>query len=172
MPAIAYALEIDGSPASPELLAAIQGIEVEDHAELASMLRLRIAIGQAADGADWRVVGDGLFGRLVNVRLSVTIGSGDSELLIDGFVVETSASFENDPGASVFEVVAMDATVLMDMEEKVRAWPNESDSGVVEAIFGEYGLTPEVDSTEPTREEDDVELARPDEREPSGSLSE
>jgi len=156
VPSVAYQLEIDGTPAAPDLLAAVLGIEVEDHAELASMLRLRIAAGQAPDGADWRFVGDPLFARLANVRLSVTIGSGDAELIFDGYIVETGADIEHDPGASVVEVVAMDATVLMDLEEKVRAWPNESDSGVVEAIFGEYGLTPDVEATEPTREEDDV----------------
>ena len=32
MPAISYTLTIDGSPATPELLDAIQQIEVEDHA--------------------------------------------------------------------------------------------------------------------------------------------
>ena len=45
MPAVTYTVSIDGAPASQELLQAIQQIEVEDHASMADMLRLRVVIG-------------------------------------------------------------------------------------------------------------------------------
>ena len=45
MPAVTYTVSIDGVPASPDLLQAIQQIEVEDHADMADMLRLRVVIG-------------------------------------------------------------------------------------------------------------------------------
>jgi len=45
---ISYSLTIDGAAASSALLQAIRQIDVEDHAELADMLRLRLAVGVRA----------------------------------------------------------------------------------------------------------------------------
>jgi len=155
MTAISYSLTIDGEPAGSDVLGALQSIEVEDSADLASMLRLRVAIGVEPDGGEWRLIGDDLFQRLTNLRLSVT-AAGEEQPLIDAYVIETAVELANDPGASVLEVVAMDSSVRLDLEEKNRPWPNASDGDIAEAIFGEHGLTPDVESTEPSRQENDV----------------
>jgi phage protein D len=148
-------LLINGVPADPDLLAAIQQIEVEDHADMADMLRLRVAIGVSECGRSWTVLDDDLFRRLANVRIMVTVGSSLAEPLIDAYVIETNASFANQPGQSVLNVVAMDPTVLMNLEEKVRPWPNMADSDIATTIFGEYGFTPQVEQTQPPRQEVD-----------------
>lgn len=41
---VSYTILIDGQPASADLLAVIQQIEIEDHAEMADMMRLSVAI--------------------------------------------------------------------------------------------------------------------------------
>ena len=58
MPAVTYTLSIDGVPASQELLQAIQQIEVEDHANMADMLRLQVVIGVKDGCAGWSFVDD------------------------------------------------------------------------------------------------------------------
>ena len=150
MPAVSYALLVNGAPAAPELLEALQQIEVEDHAELADMLRLRLATAVREDGRGWKILDDPVFQRLDNLRVLVTIGSRHSEVLIDSYVIETRARFSNEPGESILEVVAMDPTVLMNLEEKIRPWPNMADSDIAEVLFGEYGFEPVVERTQPS----------------------
>ena len=149
---ITLTLTIDGSPASPELLADVIAIEVEEHAALADIVRLRLAIAVNADGSDWTVLADDPFQRLTPLALSVTVGTSPAEPLIQAHVVETNAVF-GPPGASFMEVIAMDSTVLLNLEEKVRAWPDMADADIASAIFGEHGLGADVESTEPTRQE-------------------
>ena len=45
MPAVTYTLTMDGVPVDQELLQAIKQIEVEDHADMADMLRMQVVIG-------------------------------------------------------------------------------------------------------------------------------
>ncbi|MGH7516511.1 MAG: phage late control D family protein [Gemmatimonadales bacterium] len=160
MPAVTYTLSIDGVPASEDLLQAIQQIEVEDHAAMADMLRLRVVIGIKDGCAGWSFVDDRVFGRLANARLSVAVGSGRAETLINAFIIETNASFANQPGTSVLNVVAMDPTVLMNLEEKVKRWPNMADSDVANAVFSspDYKFTPIVDVTKWKRQENEQTL--------------
>ena len=151
-----YSLFIDDAPAGGDLLRAVQHVEVEDSLEMASMLRLRIAVGVRDDRSGWTVVDDDRFTRLTKVRLDVALGSLPPETLINAYVIDTSIRFSNQPGQSVLDVVAMDPTVLMNLEEKVRSWPNMADSDIATKIFGEHNLAVKADSTQPSRQEDDV----------------
>ncbi len=160
MPDLSYSIEIGGKAAPPALLAAVQSIDVEDNAVLADMIRLRVALAVNTAGTQWNVLDEDVFPRLAKVRISVTIGSGSAIPLIAGYVIETRAEMSNTPGDSVLSVVAMDPTVLMHLEEKVKAWPNMSDSDVANAIFGDnaYDFTPVVDETKWKREESNQTL--------------
>jgi phage protein D len=160
MPAVTYTLSIDGAPASAELLQAIQQIEVEDHADMADMLRLRVVIGVKDGCAGWSFVDDGVFGRLARLRLQVAVGSGRAETLINAFVVETNASFANQPGASILNVVASDPTVLMSLQERTKPWPNTADSDVAKTVFSSppYKFRPVVDATKWKRQENEETL--------------
>ena len=112
MAAVSYTLEIGGQRASPELLSALQAVEIEDHADLADMLRLRLAVSIGADGRAWTHLDGGQFTRLANVRVAAAIGSATPEPLIDAYVIDVKATLSPEPGGSILEVVAMDATVL------------------------------------------------------------
>jgi phage protein D len=159
-PQISYALSIDGGAASSDLLGAIKQIEVEDHASMADMLRLRFAVAVKEDGSGWTLLDDRLFKRLVNLRVSVTIGSGAAIPLIDAYGIDVDASFSSEPEGSLLTVTAMDPTVLMHLDEKVKPWPNMKDSDVASAIFsdGSYRLTPVVEATKWSRQENDHTL--------------
>jgi phage protein D len=93
---------------------------------------------------------------LTNVQIGVRLAGSAVTPLIDGYVIDVRASLGNVAGASLVEIVAMDATVLMDLDEKVRAWPDQSDSSVAEAIFGEYGFDTDIEKTDFVRQESDV----------------
>jgi phage protein D len=72
-------------------------------------------------------------------------------------IIETNATFANQPGNSILNVVAMDPTVLMNLKQVVKPWPNRSDSDVAQEIFSapEYGFTPIVDTTNWRRQENE-----------------
>jgi phage protein D len=155
VPAVSYTLLVDGVPASPELVVAIQQLEIEDHARMADMLRLRLAVGVRDDGSGWTVLDDDVLARLANITVQVTVGSGPSETLINAYIIEHQTEFSNQPGHSVLNVVAMDPTVLMNLDEKVKAWPNMADSDIAAAVFGDYGFSLDVESSAPARPEVD-----------------
>jgi phage protein D len=156
VPEVSYLLAIDGREPPPEAVEAIQRLEVEEHTSLASIMRITFAIAVAAGGSRWTVVDDDLFPRLAEVALSIKHGSGDPEPILTGYVIEARAVFGEEPGKSTLDVLAMDASVLMNLEEKVKAWPSMADSDIASSIFGDYSLTPVVDTSQPTRQEDDV----------------
>ncbi|MGR7026161.1 phage late control D family protein [Geodermatophilus sp. URMC 62] len=160
MAATSYSLTIDRVPAPAEVLDAIKQIEVEDHVSMADMMRIRLAVAVREDGGGWTVLDDALFTRLANLRLTVTVGTGAALPLLDAYVVDVDTTFSSRPGGSEMVVTAMDPTVLMHLDEKVRPWPNMTDSDVAEAIFSDatYQLTPVVESTGWSRQENDHTL--------------
>lgn len=145
--AISYQLLIGGAPIAEELASAIQQVEVEDHAELAGMLRLKVPVGVRPDGSGWSILDDDTFARLAPIKLSAIAGSSGAQTLIDGFVIESAVSFGAEPGASVLTVVAMDGSVVMNLEEKVRRWPATADGDIAATIFGDYGFETRITAT-------------------------
>jgi phage protein D len=138
------------------LIDVIQRLEVEDHAEMADMVRLSVAIAIRDGCGSWNVVDENTFQRLTKLRIDVNVGSGKTEPLIEAYVIETNADFANQPGQSVLNVVAMEPTAKMNLEEKVRPWPNMADSDIAEQIFRDCKFnTDNIDQTQPTRDEND-----------------
>lgn len=156
MPDASYRLQINNSPAGQELLDAIAQIEVEDDAGLASAFRLRLPIGLTADG-DWTWVAEELFKPLTPVAISVKVGTA-TEQIIGGYVSTHRVHFDDSPGASYFEVSGMDAGTLLNLEEKVVAWPNMADSDIAGKIFDAHDFDAKVDSTQPSYAENDVTI--------------
>src|SRR5258708_3292511 len=150
---IAYTLYINDSPAPPELIAVIQQLEVEDHSDMADMVRLSVAISIRDGCGSWNAVDQNTFRRLTKLRIEVNVGSGKTEPLIEAYVIETNADFANQPGQSVLNVVAMEPTVKMNLKEQVRPWPNMADSDIAEEIFGDYKFDTVVDPTQPRPDE-------------------
>lgn len=155
MPGITYTLLINNTPASAEVLEAIQEIQVENNGEMADVFRLHLAIGMS-DSGDWTILEDDLFQPLTPVAIRAQVGTGLSEPLISGYVTSQQVEIGNQPGQSFLEIVGMDATALMNIEEKVVAWPNMADSDIATAIFGQYGFIPDVEQTQPVRQETEM----------------
>src|SRR5688572_14216413 len=97
---VTYTLKIAGKAAPANVLSAIRQIQVEDHAGMADMLRLRLAVAIKEDGSGWTVLDDSLFTRLTSVTLSITVGSGKAVPLISAYVVEVDTDFSSQPGGS------------------------------------------------------------------------
>jgi len=155
---ISFTLLINGMPADQDLLAALQQIEVEDHADMADILRLRFAIGVRDGCANWSIIDEDLFQALDEITIMVQVGTL-AEPLIVAHVTQVDGQFSNQPGQSMLNVVAMDPTMLMNLRETVRSWPNMSDSEIATAIFTDAAYTrhhrivPVVETTTLRRQE-------------------
>ena len=135
MSAISYRLSINGVPAGEELLQAIRQIEVEDHADMADMVRLQIAIGVKDGCSAWSVVDEDVFPRLAALRIDVAVGSGRSETLINAYVVETNATFANQPGRSRSRASANQMRAAPSMKAKrTLAMPTTAEAEITAAI--------------------------------------
>lgn len=145
---VSFTLLIAMTPAPPQVLDAVQEIEVDATTEMASAFRLRLGIAQTALG-DWSVLELDLFRPLLPVSIRVQSGLGAPEAIINGYVSNQEVTYADEPGQSVLEVTGMDATMLMNLQEKVMPWPNVPDSAIAAAIFGQYALVPQVQPTAP-----------------------
>jgi phage protein D len=160
MPDVTYTLLVNGSPAEPAVASTIQQLQVEDHALKPDMFRLRALVSVRENDSGWTILDDDVFPRLTIVEVRLKVGTAQAQPLIKAYVIESSVSFSNTPGKSYLDVVAMDPTVLMALDEKVRAWPNMSYSDIANAIFGDYGFTPDVDTTPVNYEENDTTVTQ------------
>lgn len=158
-PAISYALTINGAPASEPLISSVQSLQVEDHSEMADLLRIKLTIGVRPDGSGWNVMDDDIFPRLASVEVKGRIGN-TTETLIKAYVIESQVNYSTQPGQTVMTVVAMDPTVLMNLEEKVRPWPDMADSDIASTIFSEHGFTAVVKDSQPARQENEQRMTQ------------
>jgi phage protein D len=147
---------VNGAPVASDVLSTIQQLQVEDHAKMADMLRLRVLPAQKPDGSGWTVLDDDVFPRLTNVQVQIKIGAAAAIPLIDAYVIENRVEFSNTPGTSYLDVVAMDGTVLLSLDEKVRSWPNMTHSDIASVIFGEYGFATDIEDTSISYSEDNT----------------
>jgi len=125
-------------------------LELDD--DLASMFRLALPLQQSADGT-WSFLDD----ERLQIWKKVTIQAGfgdDLQDLFSGYIVQVRPEFPADVNACRLEVFGLDATVLLDREDKLKDWPDKKDSDIASEIFQSYGLTPTVDETDITHDSD------------------
>jgi phage protein D len=120
-------------------------LEVELDTELASLFKLRLAIRLQPNGT-WTYVDDERF----QVWQPLTIHAGfdtATDELMSGYITHIKPDFQRDPAYCTVEIWGMDGSVLMDREEKLRAWPQEKDSSIASQLFGLYGFSSVVVET-------------------------
>jgi hypothetical protein len=139
-------------PLPSPLLTALQKIEVETSTELASVFRLRFGIAQTGFG-DWDLLmpqyEDLFFRPMTPVQIRVKIGIDIPRAIINGYVTNQRVLYDDEGGASTMEITGMDATMLMNLQEKVIPWPMPDDGAIAAAVFGQYGIVPIVSPSLP-----------------------
>ena len=143
-------IEIDGVDAT-DLYPDLSWVSVELGDDLAALFRFELRMAQQPDGS-WAHVDD----ERLALWQRVVIGAGfedGAEPVMTGYITHVLTVFEADPARCRLQVWGMDATILLDREEKLRAWPSMSDSDIVTAVIGEYSLTADVESTDVMHDE-------------------
>jgi phage protein D len=142
-----FSLLFNGEPAEPKLITALAMLEVEENADQAGAISLKVPI-DTTDGGDLTYVGDPIFAPLANLAVVVTPNGGGAQCIFDGYVLSHKLHLETGTTASTLEVWGQDASWLMNLEEKAREWVDVTDADVANAVFGDYGMTPAADNSQ------------------------
>jgi hypothetical protein len=143
-----FMLTIAMAPAPPPLVDAVQRIEIDSSIEEASVFRIRFGISKTEIG-DWSILDLDPFRPFVPLGVRIQRGLRPPEAVINGYVTEHHVSYADEAGGSALDVTAMDATLLMNLQETVKPWPNLPDSAIAAAVFGQHALVPRVDPSSP-----------------------
>jgi phage protein D len=145
-----FRIEIDGAEVT-ELYNDLIGLEVELDDELANMFRLSIALLQRADGS-WPYLDDERFALWKEVVITAGL-QDDTQQLIKGYITHIRPDWGIGLDQCRLEIWGMDASVLMDREDKLKDWPSKKDSDIATEILRTYGLTPDVTDSDVIHDE-------------------
>lgn len=144
MTQVAAAISLEDEPV-PDFFASLLEMEVEEDHRLAAMFRIKVSMNRQDDGL-WAFLDNERMKLWSKVTISANVADEEVEL-ITGYITQIKPHLDGDENQSFLEICGMDASSLMSVEEKIKDWPNKTDSDIAREIFQSYNLTPEVDET-------------------------
>ncbi|HEU4388919.1 MAG TPA: contractile injection system protein, VgrG/Pvc8 family, partial [Blastocatellia bacterium] len=142
--AIRGTIEIDGQEA-PDLFIFLIEMEVEEDHRLAAMFRIKLKIHRGDDGL-WSFLDDPRIKAWSKVVIRAHVDDDELEL-ITGYVTQLKPHIETDEDKCWLEIYGLDGSSLMSLEEKIKDWPNKSDSDIAREILQSYSFLPDVEET-------------------------
>lgn len=161
MPSPRVNLLVSGTALDPAVLAQLTRVEVRESDRDPSVLALRFTLVQRATG-EFGPLDDALFEPGAALSFEVEPPGGLLQRLFEGFCTHLRPHFETAQDNAYLEVLAMDAGVVLDAEEKIAAWPNVTDSDVVGQILSGYQIDVRVDDTGVHYDQDNQRLTQRD----------
>jgi hypothetical protein len=121
----------------------ITSVEVEEHADLPGAIQLTLPVAtQGTGGAqDLTVVGDDRWKPYARLALVVTPDGGTDDCIFDGYVLSHKLHVDRATITASLKVWGQDVSCLMNLKEVVKAWPEDTDGGIANKIFGTYSFT-------------------------------
>ena len=159
MPSPRINLLVAGTALDAAVLAQLTRAEVRESDRDPSVLALRFTLVQRANG-EFGPLDDVLFDPGVAIGFEVEPPGGLLVRIFEGFCTHVRPHFETAQDNAYLEVLAMDAAVVLDAEEKVAAWPNVTDSDVASQILSSYQLVAQVDDTAVQYDDDHQRLTQ------------
>ncbi len=150
MPQVAAKILINETEAL-DLMASLVEMVVEEDQQMAAVVSLKLAITLGADGA-WSLLDDERIKLWQPITIKVQLGDEETELL-KGFITQINPQIVTDLDSCTLELVGLDKSCLLSLEEKIKAWPDKSDSDIAREVFQAHGLTPEVDDVDVIHQE-------------------
>lgn len=132
-------VSLDGTPMAPKLLDRVRSIDVEIGVGMQGGFKIRLAIGQSADG-DWPDPSDQTLGRGSRVAISAQLG-GAGVPIITGMLTEYRMNFTADPCSSELELTGADDLELLSRQTERRGFENQTLSSIVNQIFSDSQIT-------------------------------
>jgi phage protein D len=132
-------------PASYELTSAVSSVQVTCSEETGDGFQITFTLGKGRF-PDYAALKSGELELFNRVIVAVVLGVMP-EVLVDGVITNHQVAPSSDPGMSTLTVTGRDLTVMMDLEEVDKGYPQQSDSVIVQQIlggYGQYGFVPAV----------------------------
>lgn len=140
MPDPRLLVSVEGQPLDPAVLGLLTRLEVRESDADPTVAALRFNARQAEDG-EFSPIDDGIFTPSARVSIQVEAPGGNPVRLFEGFVTHVRPHFEMTIESNAYvEILAMDAAVLLNAEERVQAYPDMTDSDAAEQVFQRYGI--------------------------------
>lgn len=127
-------------PLPPEITRGITSIRIRQSDRRASGCELTFRIGRQSHLGLPAFDHEAAAGQLrQGHRISITANVEVVPVqLFDGIVAEREVSFGDEPGASTLTLRCRDLSLLMELEERDRPYPSQSDADIARSILGEY----------------------------------
>lgn len=142
-------LTVGGTPVPDAFYDAVKQMEIEESSDQPGALLLQLPVNRTSAG-DLQFVGDGSFEPMTNLTLTVTPATQGSpaQCVFDGYVLAWRLHLDRASTSSTIEILAHDASWLMNIDDHVTEWSGHTDGEVANAIFGTYGFTPADGNTD------------------------
>ncbi|MGK5110667.1 MULTISPECIES: phage late control D family protein [unclassified Geodermatophilus] len=126
--------------------------EVDLDDELAGTCRLSVALLLRPDGR-WDYLDDERFAPWQPITVAAGVAEETQELF-SGYITHLRPEFGEGLDRCRLEILAMDASVLMDRDDVLKDWPNKKDSDIARETFQAHDLEPDVTDTEVVHDEE------------------
>jgi hypothetical protein len=145
-----------GGQAATDLASAMVELEVEENVDMPGAFSLTLPVNTTSSG-DYDLINDSRLAPLSNIAITAAASDGQTQCLIDGYVLAQTAHLDTGTAHSTVKVWGQDATWLMNTTEQVKEWADVTDGMAANTIFGNYGMTPDssnLDDDSPTHTSD------------------
>jgi phage protein D len=130
---------LNNEAADDDFYTQMTSLEVEDNIDLPAAFQLHLPVSRSSDG-DLTFVNDDAFQPFTSFAVVVSVEGQDAECIFDGFVLSQKLHVETGTTNSTLQVWGQDASVLMNLEEKVKEWVDTTEGAAANAIFDDYGI--------------------------------
>lgn len=144
MPGIKATIKIDDADAGDLFISLIEMTVEEDH-RMAAMFRIKLGMQRQSDGL-WEFLDDERIKPWSKVVIAASADDEETEL-ITGYITQITPHFDPEESNCHLEIYGLDGSSLISIEEKIKDWPNKSDSDIAREVFADHNLTPEVEET-------------------------
>ncbi len=138
-----YRIAFDGEAAADDIYEHIIRLEIEESTERAASFMFRVSIAQQEDG-EWSYLDDERLALFKKVTISLGFGEGNAAPVLEGYITHLAPHFDPQEELCYLEVRGMDPSCVMNLEEKLVTWADQSHSDIASAIFSSYGFTADV----------------------------
>ncbi|MCP4936295.1 MAG: hypothetical protein GY927_19345 [bacterium] len=156
-----FAIYIDGERLPNPVQSRLAELELREADNAKSTMRLRFTLAQKAEGS-FAVLDDDVFEAGMELSLELSSPGGTPQRVFTGYLAYLRPHFEGIESNAYLDVLAFDAAMVLDAEERVTSYPDSSDSEAAEIILGRYGIDIEADDSGVRWTEDDRLLIQRD----------
>jgi len=145
VPVAEFNVYLDNTAANEKQLDLFMEIKVDQAMGMAAEAELHMQIS-VDDSGNWLTVDEDFVQPFKRVRIETRIREGDFVPLIDGPIVGQQFELSASPGASKMILVVQDDSVLLNQDEQVELFEDQSPDEIARALFQQYGLGVETDT--------------------------